>query len=121
MNHLGEKEHKVVQEILLKIMVEDSSTWETLAFLHRCKDEMPGFDFRIRLNKRNHPCSLVFTTANGRNNAIRYGDVISLDMQHRQHNKHNWPYFGPIVKTSDMSIGVICEAIVISENIDSYA
>ena len=82
---------------------------------------MPGFDFRIRLNERNHPCSLVFTTANGRNDDIRYGDVISLDMQHRQHNKHNWPYFGPIVKTSDMSIGVICEAIVISENIDSYA
>ena len=130
MNPLSEEEHKVLdnpiirinfQEMLLKIMAEDSSTWEALAFLRRCKDEMPGFDFRIRLNERNHPCSLVFTTANGRNNAIRYGDVISLDMQHRQHNKHNWPYFGPIVKTSDMSIGVICEAIVISENIDSYA
>ena len=82
---------------------------------------MPGFDFRIRLNKHNHQCSLVFTAANGRNKAIRYRDAISLDMQHRQHNKHNWPYYGPIVKTSDMSIGMICEAIVISEDIDSYA
>ena len=130
MNPLSAEEHNVLdnpvirinfKEMLLKIMAEDSSTWEALAFLRRCKEEIPGFDFRIRLNERNHPCSLVFTTSNGRNNAIRYGDVISLDMQHRQHNKHNWPYFGPVVKTSDMSIGVICEAIVISETIDSYA
>ena len=123
---LSEEEHKVLdnpiirinfKEMLLKVMAEDSSTWETLAFLRRCKEEMPGFDFRIRLNERNHPCSLVFTTANGRSNAIRYGDVLSLDMQHRQHNKHNWPYFGPVIKTSDMTICIICEAIVISETL----
>ena len=36
---------------------------------------MPGFDFRIRLNERNHSCSLVYTTSNGRNNAISYADV----------------------------------------------
>ena len=79
---LSKEEHKVLdnpiirinfKEMLLKVMAEDSSTWETLAFLRRCKEEMPGFDFRIRLNERNHPCSLVFTTANGRSNAIRYG------------------------------------------------
>ena len=122
---LTEEEHKMLdnpivrinfREILLKVMAEDSSTWETLAFLCCYKIEMPGFDFRIRLNERNHPCSIVFTTANGQGNAIRQ----SLDMQQRQHNKHNWPYLGPVIETCEMTIGVICKEIIISENIDSY-
>lgn len=108
-------------DMLLKVMREGSSTWEALEFLQRCKKEMPGFDFRIRLNKANHPCSLVFTTVNGRLNSIKYGDVISIDMQHRQHNDQNWPYFAPVIKDMNMNIGVICEALVLSEDLEAYA
>ena len=127
---LTDEEHKVLDnpmvrinfnEMLLKVMSDDSSTWEALAFLRRCKIEMPGFDFRVRLNENSHPCGLVFTTPNGRLNAIRYGDIISVDMQHRQHNNYNWPYFAPMISNSDMKIGVICEAIVITEDIETYA
>ena len=127
---ITQKEHDILidpitrinfNEMLHKVMAEGSSTWEALAFLRRCKSEMVGFDFRIRLNNKNHPCALMFTTPNGRSNAIRFGDILSLDMQHRQHNNHNWPYFAPVVKDGEMNIGVICESIVISEDIDSYA
>ena len=108
-------------DMLLKIMSEGSSTWEALAFLKRCKKEIPGFDFRIRLNENNHPCALVFTTLDGRLNAIKYGELVTIDMQHRQHNNQNWPYFAPVIKDMDMKIGVLCEAMVISEDVDAYA
>ena len=103
------------------VMTEGSSTWEALGYLKRCKKEIPGFDFRIRLNEKNHPCSLIFTTPNGRMNAIRYEEVIMIDMQNKQHNIQNWSYFAPVIKDMDMKVGVICEAIVISEDIDTYA
>ena len=66
------------------------------------------------------PCALVYTTADGRINAIRYGDVISIDMQHMQHNDYNWPYFAPVINDSDMCVGVICDSIVITEDVDTH-
>ena len=56
---LNEEEHNVLnypvvrinsKEMLLKVMAEDSSTWGGLAFLRRCKEEIPGFDLRICFN-----------------------------------------------------------------------
>ena len=126
---ITEGEHKVLDDhivrinfnnILLKVMAEGSSTWEALAFLHRCKREMPEFDFRIRIKQNNHPCSLVYNTANERLNVIRYGDAISVDMQYMQHNGHNWSYFAPVINDSDIHVGVICESIIITEDIDTY-
>lgn len=63
----------------------------------------------------------MITTQTGRVNAIRFGSLLALDMQHRQHNDQNWPYFAPVIKDGDLSIGVICEAVVITENHGSYA
>ena len=43
-----------------------------------------------------------------------------IDAQKRKYNKLNWPYIGPVIKNSDNRIGVTCEAIVTTEDIDTY-
>ncbi len=62
----------------------------------------------------------MFTTPDGCLNAIRYGDMISVNMQHREHNYYNWPYFAPMISNSEMKIGVMCEIIVITKDIETY-
>ena len=128
--YMTEEEHKVLDnplirikfnDMLRKIMSEDSSTWEALAFAKRCKKEMPGFDFKVRLDKDNHPDAIVYRIPMMRSNLLRYGYILFLDAQKRQHNEYNWPYIAPCIKDHENSIGLICESIVISEDLDTYA
>ena len=59
-------------------------------------------------------------TARMRYNLIRYGNIMFIDGQKRKYNKLNWPYIGPCIRNSDNRVGVTCEAIVTSEDIDTY-
>ena len=54
-------------EVIRKITAQDSTTWEAYAFMKECKKTMPGFDYRIRLDKNNkRPIAMVFMTADNR-------------------------------------------------------
>ena len=54
-------------EVIRKITAQDSTTWEAYAFMKECKNTMPGFDYRIRLDKNNkRPIAMVFMTADNR-------------------------------------------------------
>ena len=55
-----------------------------------------------------------------RYNLRRYGNIMFLDSQKRQYNRHGWPYIAPVIKNNENKIAVTCEAIVTSENIDTY-
>ena len=63
----------------------------------------------------------MWMTPKMRSNLVRFGDVLFLDAQKRQHNEYAWPYIGPCIKDHEMCIGVVCESIVISEDLYTYA
>jgi len=107
--------------MLHEIMAEDSTTWEALAFVRRCKRNMIGFDFRIRLDAKHRPNGLVYMTPMMRSNLLRFGDILFLDAQKRGHNSYNWPYIGPVIKDHNLKIGLVAESIVIAEDLDTYA
>ena len=94
--------------------------WSALKFLRECKDTIPGFDFWILKGKAGNPTELLYMTSRMRYNLLRYGNIMFIDGQKRKYNKLNWPYIGPVIKNSDNRIGVTCEAIVTTEDIDTY-
>ena len=55
-----------------------------------------------------------------RYNLIRCGNIIFIDGHKTNYNKLNWPYIGPCINNSDNRVGVTCEAIVTSEDNDTY-
>ncbi len=61
----------------------------------------------------------MYMTPRMRYNLVRYGNIMSLDSQKRQYNRHGWPYIGPVIKTNENKVAVTCEAIVTSENVDT--
>ena len=103
-----------------KIMENDHNVWSALKFLKECKETIPGFDFRILRGKAGNPTALLYMTSRMRYNLIRFGNIMFIDAQKRKYNKLNWPYIGPVIKNSDNRIGVTCEAIVTTEDIDTY-
>ena len=102
------------------IMQNDSNTWSAIQFLKKCKESISGFDYRILRSKTGLPTAIMYMTSRMRYNLLRYGNVMFIDGQKRKYNKLNWPYIGPVIKNSDNRIGVTCEAIVTSEDIDTY-
>ncbi len=103
-----------------KVMEQDSNTWSAIQFLKECKDTVEGFDYRVLYSAQGVPTALLYMTARMRYCLLRYGNIMFLDGQKRRYNKMNWPYIGPIIKNSNNGISVVSEAIVTSEDIDTY-
>ena len=103
-----------------KIMENDNKVWSALQFLIECKKTINGFDYRILRGTAGNPTALLYMTSRMRYNLIRYGNIMFIDGQKRKYNRLNWPYIGPVIKNSDNRIGVTCEAIVTTEDIDTY-
>ena len=103
-----------------RIMQNDSNVWSALQFLSSCKKTIYGFDYRVLRSTTGNPTALLYMTSRMRYNLLRYGNIIFIDGQKRKYNKLNWPYIGPVIKNSDNRIGVTCEAIVTSEDLDTY-
>ena len=55
-----------------------------------------------------------------RQSLLRYVHVLFLGAQKRQMNKMGWPYIGPVVMNNEFHVHTCCEAIVISEDIDTH-
>ena len=109
-----------LNDMFRNIMKEDPSTWTAIQFLRKCKSEVDGFDYRLSYGVDGKPTAVMYMTPRMRYNLVRYGNIMFLDSQKRQYNRHGWPYIGPVVKTNENKIAVACEAIVTSENIDTY-
>jgi hypothetical protein len=52
---------------------------------------------------------------------VPYGDVLFLDSMKRQMNKLHWPYIGPCVLDDELRVQPVCECLIKSESLDSYA
>ena len=88
--------------------------------METCKETISGFDYRVLRGRKGNPIALLYMTSRMRYNLLRYGDVMFIDAQKRKYNQLNWPYIGPCIKNSDNRVGVTCEAIVTSEDNDTY-
>ena len=108
------------QKMYREIMSQDAGTWQVISFLEQCKNEMPGFDFRVLKDKEGYPIAIMWMTALMRYNLRRYAHILFLDCQKRQMNKIHWPYIGPAIINNEMRVSVTAEAIVTSEDIDTY-
>ena len=103
-----------------KIIQSDCNTWSALKLLRECKSTVHGFDYRIAYSNEGRPTALLYMTSRMRYNLIRYGNIFFIDGQKRRFNTLSWPYIGPVVKNSENRNVVTCEAIVTSEDIDTY-
>ena len=107
-------------KMFTNIMKEDKSVWTTIHFLTKCKTEITGFDYRIQYGSDGKPTAVMYMTPRMRYNLIRYSNIMFLDSQKRQYNRLGWPYIGPVVRTNENKTAVTAEAIVTSENVDTY-
>ena len=81
---------------------------------------MPGFNYRIKLDSiTKRPIALVFMTAGNRKNLLRYPHLLFTDAQNREHNRYGWPYIGLLVKDMNMKTALTCEAVGITEDLDT--
>ena len=102
------------------LMQENSNTWKVLSYLDKCKSQMPGFDYRVQKTKSGKPIGIMYMTSYMRLNLLRNSSIMFLDAQKRQMNKMGWPYIGPVVMNNEFHVQPCCEAIVTSEDIDTY-
>ena len=102
------------------LIQEHSNTWKTLSYLKKCKDRLPGFDFRVQYSQSGKPIGIMYMTKSMRQSLLCYAQVSFLDAQKRQMNKMGWPYIGPVVMNNEFHVQTCCEAIVTSEDIDTY-
>ena len=101
-------------------MQHNSNTWKVVGYLKRCKERMPSFDFRVKYALSGKPLAIMWMTHNMRYNLLRYSRVLFLDAQKRQMNIMGWPYIGPVVINNEYHVTTCYEAIVTSEDIETY-
>ena len=106
--------------LLRKCMQQSSSIWIANRYLSETKVRIPGFDFRIHLDKDGCPDAVVWMTPDMRMNLLQYGNILFLDAQKRQFNRSNWPYIGPAMKDCEMKVCLAAECLCIQESLEMY-
>ena len=110
---------KNFKDYLLHMLSDSGEGWTVIKMLSKAKEDCEHFDFRIWF-KDNSPIGVSWVTNDMRNRMLRHSDIVFLDCQKRQYNKHGWVYIGPCIKDHENRIGTIIKSIVIEESIDAY-
>ncbi len=103
--------------LVRRVLAEDSSTWKAIRYLEENKKLYPGFDFRVKYSSDGTPEGLIWMTTKMRENLLRYGDVLCLDMQARQFNSSGFPYCSPIGVSSEKQNAQTSEALGVEERL----
>ena len=111
---------KNINHILRKVMKEDSGTWKAIDYLRELKRINPNLDFKVAYDSDGAPEGILWMTKVMRTNVIRYGDIISLDMQKRQYNRMGFPFCSPVCKDGENNVVPAAESIVIEESDSMY-
>jgi hypothetical protein len=111
---------KNFKHLLQQTMQEDGDTWEALKYLRTLKEEVLGFDYRIRYDDKGRPTAICWMLPHMRTNLLRYGNVLFLDTMMKEYNDLGWPYVGPTVKDGEMKIRQVAECIAIEEKLEIY-
>ena len=103
-----------------KIMSQSNEVWNAEQYGEELKKEMTGFDYRIRRDDTNEAIAIMWITPYSRKVLRRYPEILSLDMQGKQYNVHNWPYCSLVFHGGENRGEQGCECIVCKESIDMY-
>jgi hypothetical protein len=107
-------------DLLQRVLAEDSSTWKAIRYLEENKEIFSGFDFRVKYSSAGTPEGLLWMTQNMRENLLRYGDILCLNMQARQYNSYGFPYCSPIGVSSERQNAQTFKALVVEESTEIY-
>ena len=111
---------KNINYILRKVMKEDSGTWKAIDYLRELKKVDRDLNFRVAYDSDGAPEGILWMTKMMRTNVIKYGDIISLDMQKRQYNRMGFPFCSPVCKDGENNVAPAAESIVIEESDSMY-
>jgi hypothetical protein len=74
----------------------------------------------VKYSSDGTPEGLIWMTPNMRENLLRYGDILCLDMQARQYNSPGFPYCSPIGVSSEKQNAQTSKALVVEESTETY-
>ncbi len=98
--------------------------WQTGWDAHRFLRELQVINphvHRAKHDERNgRPEAITWMLLEGREDLVRYGDVLFLDAMKRDYNRPGWPYIGPCVKDNENMVRVTAECICIAESHAMY-
>ena len=106
---------------LLQIMQDSGEGWNVIKILSKVEEENTGFCYCIWFDSNDKPIGICWMSSNMKKRLLRYGDIIFLDAQKRQYNKHGWVYIGPCVRDNNNRTCTVIECLCIEESIDSYS
>jgi hypothetical protein len=112
---------KRAREILLSTMQNGGDTWIVLQYFKNLQSTDPSLVYEVCTDNDGRPIGIWWMTGEMLKAWIRYGDTLYLDSMKRQMNEFHWPYIGPVVLTSEMTVQVVCECIIIEESLPAYA
>ena len=112
---------KRAREILLATMQNSGDTWLVLQYFKNLQAQDPNFVYEVCTDNDGRPVGIWWMTGEMLKAWIRYGDTLYLDSMKRQMNVFHWPYIGPVVLTSEMTVQVVCECIILEESLPAYA
>ena len=84
------------------------------------KEKSSYFNYRIWFDSNSKPIGVCWITSDMRKRMLRHGQILFLDAQKRQYNKHGWVYIGPCIKNHNNRTGTVIECLCIEESIDAY-
>jgi hypothetical protein len=88
--------------------------------LEENKKLYPGFDLGVKYSSDGIPEGLIWMTPNMRENVLRYGDILCLDMQARQYNSSGFPYCSPIGVSGKKQNAQTSDAFLVEESTETY-
>ena len=106
--------------VLRKVMQTGDTTWSAIGYLKQMQIELPGTSYRIKLDCNNIPEAILWMTPQMKLKLIRFGDILFLDAQKRPYNHFGWPYIGVTIKDGWNRVGVCCEGICATEDLEVY-
>jgi hypothetical protein len=106
--------------LLQECMRNSESTWKTLAFLEHCSSNIPGFVFDIHKDEDGCPDRVCWMFNENRQNLLRYGDILFLDMRKTTVNNLGYPYFAITMIDQNRRPVVGLECLVCRESLDGY-
>ena len=112
---------KQLRDMLRKALLEGKELDQIVCLLYQIKESDNTFDFRYGKDANGNITCVVWQDGIMRGHCQEgLLDVVMLDMMKRQQNSADWPYCGPVLITGENKVACGAEAIVLTEDIDSY-
>ena len=107
----------IYEEAMIEVLTgDDSKEFALKSIMENIKStQKNGYDYRIYYGDDGRPRGVLQMTPAQRNNFQRYGDVMSMDAQHKRRNRLGWIYFSASTTNNNNKIVNFCDCLTLSE------